>query len=108
MATIPSGVNGFIFASFGLSEVEVESHSWKFFDNAKGKEALLIPSSSNRSLDLRLNNLGADLGELIEQALFGDPRPSNSLMALIVWEGGEGEFMGLLPSENKFLGSLGH
>ena len=73
-----------MFASLGLSEVDVESHSWMFLDNARGKEALLIPSSSNRSLDFRLNNFGADLGELIEQALFGDPRPSNSLMALIV------------------------
>ena len=84
MATIPSGVKGFMFASFGLSEVDVESHSWKFLGNAEGKEALLMRSSSNRSLDFRLNNFGADFGELIEQALFGDPRPSNSLMALMV------------------------
>ena len=46
------------------------------------------------------------MGELMAQTLLGDPRPSNSLMALMVWEGGEGEFRGL--SEKRVLASLGH
>ena len=87
---IPSGVKGLMLASLGLSDPEVESHSWKLsLDAAEGKDALLTLSSSNNSLDLRPNILGAVLGELMEQAEFGDPRPSNSLIALMVCEGGD-------------------
>lgn len=87
---MPSGVKGLMLASLGLSDPEVESHSWKLsLDAAEGKDALLTLSSSNKSLDLRPNILGAVLGELMEQAELGEPRPSNNLMALMVWEGGD-------------------
>lgn len=106
---MPSGVKGLMLANLGFSEVEVESHSWRLFlESEAGKEARRAPSSSNSNLDLRLKSLGADLGELMAQAEFGEPRPSNSLMALMVCEGGEGELKGLCPSEKRFRGSRGH
>ena len=50
-----------------------------------GSEDLLgSPSSSNRSLDFIPKSLGAVLGELMAQAVLGEPRPSNSLIALMV------------------------
>ena len=104
---MPSGVKGLMLANLGFSEVE--SHSWRLFlDSEAGKEALRAPSSSNSNLDLRLKSFGADLGELMAQAELGEPRPSNSLMALMVCEGGEGELKGLCPSEKRFRGSRGH
>ena len=107
-ATIPSGVKGLMFAIFGFSDTEVESHSCRSaLDSDRGKEERLdSPSSSKRSRDFIPKSLGAVLGELMAQTLLGDPRPSNSLMALMVWEGGEGEFRGL--SEKRVLASLGH
>ena len=98
-----------MLANLGFSEVEVESHSCMLFlESAAGKEARRAPSSSKSNLDLRLKSLGADLGELMAQAEFGEPRPSNSLMALMVCDGGEGELKGLRPSEKRFPGSRGH
>ena len=95
-ATMPSGVKGLMFASLGRS-ADVESHSLRLGREVdKGKEARLRPSSSNKSLDFKLKCLGADLGELIAQAELGEPRPSNSLIALMVCEGGEGELRGLV------------
>ena len=109
VATMPSGVKGLMFAILGFSEVDVESHSWRLVrDSGIGREDRRAPSSSNSSRDFRLKSLGADLGELMAHALLGEPRPSNSLMARIVWEGGDGELKGLWPSEKRFLGSLGH
>ena len=97
LATIPSGVKGLMLANLALARVEVAAHSCRrFLESAAGKEALLCsPSSSNSSLDRRLRGFGADLGEVMVHSELGEPRPSNSLMALIVWEGGEGELKGL-------------
>ena len=55
------------------------------------------PSSSNISL-------GAERGELIAQAVFGEVRPSNSHMPLMVFVEGDGELREL--SRYRFLGSL--
>ena len=108
LATIPSGVKGLMLANLAFARVEVEPHSWRLFlESAAGNEALRCsPSSSNSSLDLRLRGLGADLGEVMVHSELGEPRPSNSLMALMVWEGGEGELKGLWPSELRVLGPL--
>ena len=91
-----SGVKGLMLASLGFSEVE--SHS-RNLDLEAGKEARLEPSSSNSNLDLRLKDLGADLGEVMAHAVLGDPRPSHNLIALMVCEGGEGELKGLSAPE---------
>ena len=87
LATRPSGVKGLMLAIFGFSDTEVESHSCMSAFNkvAIGKEDLLgSPASSKRSLDFIPKSLGAVLGELMAQAVLGEPRPSNSLIALMV------------------------
>ena len=87
LATRPSGVKGLMLAIFGFSDTEVESHSWMSAFNklAIGNEDLLdSPSRSKRSLDFIPKNLGAVLGELMAQAVLGEPRPSKSLIALMV------------------------
>ena len=107
-ATIPSGVKGLMFAIFGFSDTEVESHSCRSaLDSDRGKEERLdSPSSSKRSRDFIPKSLGAVLGELMAQTVLGEPRPSKSLIALMVCDGGEGELRGL--PKNTFLESLGH
>ena len=87
LATRPSGVKGLMLAIFGFSDTEVESHSWMSAFNklAIGNEDLLgSPSLSKRSLDFIPKSLGAVLGELMAQAVLGEPRPSKSLIALMV------------------------
>jgi len=100
-----------MLADLGLTAEDVESHSgrvclgkWGLFTG--NDDILGSPSSLKRSLDLRLRNLGADLGEEIAQAELGEERPSNSFMARMVCDGGDGELIGL--SWKMFLGSLGH
>ena len=110
-ASMAVGVKGLMFANFGFSAGEVESHSTKsfllnWFPIPGNEDRLGSPSSSKTSLDLRGRTLGAERGELMAHALLGEVRPSNSRMAFIVLVGGEGELRGL--SKNKFLGSLGH
>ena len=110
-ASMAVGVKGLIFANLGFSADEVESHStrrflWNWGPIPGKEERLGSPSSSNISLDLRGSTLGAERGELIAQALFGEVSPSNSRMAFMVFVGGDGELRGL--SRKRFLGSLGH
>ena len=85
LATMPSGVKGLMLANLAFARAEVESHSWRLFlGSAAGNEALRSPSSSNSNLDLMLRGFGADLGEVMVASELGEPRPSNSLMALMV------------------------
>ena len=105
------GVKGLMFANFGLSAGEVESHSTKsfllnWFPIPGNEDRRGSPSSSKTSRDFRGSTLGAERGELIAHVLLGEVNPSNSRIAFMVLVGGEGEFRGL--SRNRFLGSLGH